>query len=185
MQRRDFLKTAGIGTLAFTTVGFETACNVPSWVVTAEGIAGDIVPIAGTILSIIDPPLAPLVNLVVVGFNAVKKALMDYQNAINSHSATPSLLQPIQDAFGVLQNDAASLLNAFGSSSSHLDSVIVGIINLIAQAVSDIASHLPSAMTKKFGAVKSHFPQANNWKGSDFTKNYNAQISGDSRFKKL
>ena len=151
MERRDFLKTAGIGTLgigtlAFTTIGFETACTAPTWVTTAENIAGAIIPIAGTILSIIDPPLAPIVTLVVNGFNAVLKALQDYQNAINNGQVTTTFLQAIRAAFATLQADAASLLSAFGSSSSRLDSVIAGIISLISQAVSDISNLLPKAM---------------------------------------
>jgi hypothetical protein len=189
MERRDFIKTAGVGTLAFTTLGFETACRpvpgptpgpIPGWVITAEGIAQDIVPIAGTILDIIDPPLAPLVNLAVNGFNAVLKALQDYQNAINNGQPTVTLLQAIQAAFSTLQADAANLLSAFGLSSSHLDAVIAGIINLISQAVSDIANLLPKAM-RKVGLSRA-FPAPNTWKGSDFTSQYNVLIRGDKRF---
>src|SRR5690349_2503691 len=121
MERRDFLKAAGIGTLAFTTAGFESACVTPGWVIVAEGIAGDVVPIAGSILNIIDPPLAPLVNLVVGAFTAMKNALIDYQNAMNNGQPTATLLQAIQSALATLQKDAQNLLTAFHSSSSATD----------------------------------------------------------------
>ena len=192
MERRDFLKSAGIGTLAFTTAGFELSCNpvpgptpgpIPVWVITAEGIAADIVPIAGTILDIIDPPLAPIVNLAVNGFNAVLKALQDYQNAINNGQPTVTFLQAIQAAFSTLQADAASLLSAFGSSSSHLDAVVSGVINLISQAVSDIANLLPKALHR--AQLSRAFPVPNTWKGSDFTSQYDMLIRGDKRFHAL
>ena len=183
MERRDFLKSAGVGTLAFTTMGFETACATPTWVQAAENIAAAIVPIAGTILEIIDPPLAPLVTLVVNGFNAVLKALQDYQNAINLGQAPTTFLAAIQAAFATLQADAASLLSAFGSSSSHLDAVIAGIINLIAMAVSDIANLLPKALHR--AQLSRAFPPANTWKGSDFTSQYDFITKNDARFKRL
>lgn len=183
MVRRDFLKTAGIGTLAFSTAGFEAACVAPSWVVSAENIAAAVVPIAGTILEIIDPPLAPLVTLVVNGFNAVLKALQDYQNAINQGQSPVTFLQAIRAAFATLQADAVSLLSAFGASSSHLDAVIAGIISLISQAVSDIANLLPKALHR--AQLSRAFPPANTWKGKDFTAAYNRAIRGDRRFHTL
>ncbi len=183
MERRDFLKSAGVGTLAFTTLGFDTACTAPTWAVAAENIAAAIVPIAGTILSIIDPPLAPLVTLVVNGFNVVLKALQDYQNAVNSGQAPVTFLQAIQAAFATLQADAASLLSAFGSSSSHLDAVIAGIINLISQAVADIANLLPKALHR--AQLSRAFPVPNTWKGADFTSQYDMLVRGDRRFKPL
>lgn len=184
MERRDFIKTIGIGTAAFSTLGLETGCVTPGWVISAENIAGDIVPIAGTILSIIDPPLAPLVTLVVGGFNAVKQALIDYQTAINNGQPTVTFLQAIQAALSTLQADAQNLLTAFGKSSSSTDGIIVAIINLIAQAVSDIASRLPKAMTRKLVLSRS-FPTPNSWTGSEFTKRYNEAVQGDPRFKKI
>jgi hypothetical protein len=164
-------------------MGFELGCSTPSWVISAENIAGDIVPIAGSVLDVIDPPLDPLVTLVVNGFNSVKQALVDYQTAMNNGTATPTMLQAIQAVFATLQKDAQNLLTAFGSSSSATDGIIVGIINLIAQAVSDLANLLPKSMSKKLSMVR--FPLANTWSGAEFTKRYNELIAGDPRFHKL
>lgn len=185
MQRREFFiktgKTLGVGTLAFSTLSFE-ACNTPQWVITAESIAADILPIAGSIVDVIVPTLAPLVAVVNAGFSAVLKALQDFQA-----SPTAGFLSTLRAAFAALNANVANLLNAFNVSSSKKDAVIVGIIGLITQAVANLANLFPAAVAEssRRAFIAHYLPAANTWKGKDFYRQYDIITNGDQRFKKL
>ena len=184
MQRRDFLKTAGVGTAAIATIGLNTACTPPSWISTAEGIISFAVNAAGQVLSVIDPALAPLVTSVLAGFNALLKALQDYQAALAANGPSTTLLQAVQLAFATLKADAASLLSAFPGSGSAIDTIISAVIGLIATAISNIGALLPPALTAT--AMQSKlFPAPTNWQAKEFKSRFNADVAGDSRFHKV
>jgi hypothetical protein len=172
MERREFIKITGVGTLAFSTAAFNTSCAVPSWVVTAEGIASVGVNIAAGVIDIVDPVLAPLVDAVKGGFNAVLKALQDYQAALATDPNPITLLEAVKVAFATLQADAAALLQQFNSQGGVLNATIASIIALIAQAVANIGNLIPAQL--KAGLKASNlFPPANDWAKGDFKARYN------------
>ena len=55
------------------------ACTIPAWVNTVEADAEIAVPIAASLIDVIDPALAPLVSLIEGGFSALVKTLDTYK----------------------------------------------------------------------------------------------------------
>src|ERR1035438_6767979 len=55
------------------------ACTIPAWVNTVEADAEIAVPIAASLIDVIDPALASLVSLIEGGFNALVKTLDTYK----------------------------------------------------------------------------------------------------------
>ena len=153
-----------------------SACTVPAWVNTAEGIAEAAVPIAGSIVDIVDPALAPVVTLVEGGFTALDNTLKTYEA-----SPTATNLQAAQAALAALQANEAALEKAAGANPA-LDATINGVLALVAQAVTEIAAQIPSPTV---GATLKAGSKAKGWKGKDFKKAFNDLTKNDSRFKKL
>ena len=189
MIRREFIKKSalvtGIGTMAFSTIG-ANSCTIPTWVNTAEGIASVAVNIGTNLLSLIDPPLAPLVTAVNAGFNAVLKAIQDYQAALATDPNPVTFLEAVKVAFATLQADAEALLQQFNSQGGAVNTLIASIIALIAQAVANIGNLIPTG-GRALLKLSPLFPAANAWKGSDFKSQYNSIVkkSGKKGLKKL
>jgi len=163
---------------------------VPPWVISAEGIAQFGVDSAAEIISVIDPAIAPLVQAVKTGFDAVTAALQAYEKALQTSGPNTTLLQAIQIAFATLQTQAANLLNSFPGSGSATDTIISAVIGLIASAVSNLSSLLASAsaaagIDATNLKVSRAFPVANGWTKNDFKSRFNADVHGDSRFHKI
>ena len=184
MERREFLKTAGIGTLAFTTIGFEAACNTPTWIIEAQGIAAIGVNIADQLVGAIDPAIKPLADAVAKGFNAVNQTLTDIETALKNNAPDATLLQNLNTVFSTLETDAAALLAAIPGSTSGLDTVVTLVIALLAQAIAELGKLLSSNLAFAVKAYRG-FPSPMGWEKGDFKSRFNADVKGDSRFKKI
>lgn len=169
------MKKMILATLLASVIWF-SACSTPTWVITGENIAEAAVPIAGSILDIVDPPLAPVVTLVEGGFTAVVNTLKAYQAAPNA-----TTLQATQSAFIALQANEAALEKAAGATPT-LDATINGVLALVAQAVTEIAALIPPPTAGAFG-IHIH-GRSKGMKANDFKKQFNAITKGDPRFAK-
>lgn len=160
---------------------FTTACTLPAWVSTVESIAATAVPIAGSIVDIVDPLLAPAVTAVEGGFTAIT-------NTLNTYKASPTAtnLQSVESALASLEANEAALEKVAGTSTSN-NAEINGVLALISQAVTEIAADLPAtpatAAFKANAAILKSQPKA--WKSADFKRAYNKLIKNDARLKPL
>ena len=68
--------------------GLTVACTVPSWVTTVENDAAIAVPIVGSIVTVIDPAVAPIVTAIEAGFTALTKTLQTFHGF--AHGYQPS-----------------------------------------------------------------------------------------------
>lgn len=153
------------------------ACATPTWVTTAIGIAQAVVPIAGSIVDIIDPALAPAVTLVENGFSALV-------NVLNSYKASPTTtnLQAVQAALAAVNANIKQLETSAAIKNPKTDAQIEGIIQLLSQAVTEIAGLVPASVAVK---AKVSATGAKGLTGDDFKKQYNAITHGDPRFKPM
>lgn len=170
--------------LAVLTVATYTACTPPPWVVTAENIAKAAFPIAGTLVSVINPALAPAVVMAETGFNVLIKTLDAYQ----AKQSTTNL-QAAQAAFQAVDENVAQLEAAFHIKNPGTDAKIAAVIALLSQAVAEIGSQIPPAAVVatggKLGARLRVTAHAKGLNASDITSQYNQIVAGDSRFKPL
>ena len=160
------------------TVLVVAACVVPSWVNTVEADAKIMVPIAGSLIDVIDPALAPLVTLIQNGFTALLATLDQYKA-----SPTDTNLQAVEAAFQAVNDNVDQLENAAQIKNAHTKDTIKEVVVLLDQAVIEIAAEIPQPVQAQMkitrhGAVR-------HWKAKDFKEQYNRVIQGDSRFKPL
>src|ERR1017187_7955264 len=83
------------------------ACTIPAWVNTVESDAEVAVPIAASLIAVIDPALAPLVTGIESGFTALTRTLDTYKA-----SPTATNLQAVQSAFAAVDSNVAQLESA-------------------------------------------------------------------------
>ena len=154
------------------------ACTVPAWVNSVESDAEIAVPIAASLIDVIDPALAPVVTLIGNGFTALVKTLDTYKA-----SPTATNLQAVQSAFEAVNANVAQLESAAQIKSSSSQSTVTAVVQLLTQAVTEIAALVPpAAATSGLGALPGVQGQARGWKAEDFKKKFNAIIKGDPRF---
>jgi len=167
--------------LLLCVMGLQAACTPPAWFVTAENIAKATVPIAGTLITVVDPALAPAVALAETGFSALTKTLDSYKV-----SPTATNLQQVQAAFEALDANVANLESAARIKNPVTDAKIAAIIQLLGQAVAEIAAQVPPPTTGvRLSARLKVSAQPKGLTAKDITKQYNQIVAGDSRFKKL
>lgn len=188
MERRDFLKTTGLGVVALAGAGIESGCNIPPWINTVEGIVqfgGDT---ALQVVGALDPAISPLMQQVQKGFDLLLADLKQYEADLQASGASTTAWQAVQLAFADLKTDVAGFLAAFTTSASAKDTVISLIVGLIASAISNIASlisaNAPAQIAKTLAAVPATFPQANGWDGKDLRSRFDSIVSKDTRFHK-
>ena len=155
------------------------ACAIPSWVNNAEAIAEVAVPIAGSIVDIIDPALAPAVTITESAFSALVKTLDTYKAA-----PTATNLQAVQAAFDAVNANSSQLVAAAQVKNGTLGAQIIGVIGLIDQAVTQIAALVPQPVAAKLALPRAG-TLGNGWKAKDFKKAFNVITKGDPRFKPL
>ena len=162
------------------------ACAAPAWINTAEADAEVAVPIAASLVDVIDPPLAPLVSLIQKGFTALVDTL-------NTYKSTPSAtnLQAVQAAFQAVDAHVAQLESAAQIKNSATQATVTQVVQLLAQVVTEIAAQVPKNAGLGIRAAgrgtESSAPlrvqgQARGWKAGDFKQQFNDIIKGDSRF---
>lgn len=179
MDRRDFMKVTGGGALAFATAGVEVGCNLPPWVNEVENIAVTAAGIAAEVISVLDPPLAPLVTTAENIFNAIKNTLDTYKK-----NPTPTNLSALENLLASLQANETALESALGSSPA-LDNTINTILDELNQAVIEISADIPPSAPVSVKKMASAKYRVKNWKSTDFKREFNDVIKGDSRFHKL
>lgn len=155
-------------------ISLGVACVTPTWVTTAIGIAQVAVPIAGSIVDIIDPALAPVVTMVENGFSALV-------NTLNSYKASPTTtnLQAVEAALAAVNANIKQLETAAAIKNPKTDATIESVIQLLSQAVTNIAALLPSQVSAK---AKVSPLNSNGWTAQDFKNQFNITTHGDPRF---
>src|SRR5579871_6141877 len=127
--------------LLFIATILTISCTVPSWVSTAESDAEVAVPIAASLVDVIDPSLAPAVTLVQNGFNALVKTLDTYKA-----SPTSTNLQAVESAFTAVNTNVAQLESAMQIKSTKSATTVSAVVQLLTQAVTEIAGLVPAQM---------------------------------------
>jgi hypothetical protein len=179
------MKRVILGILLASVVWFE-ACTIPAWVNTVESVAEVAAPIAASLIDVADPALAPTVTLIDNGFNALVTTLDTYKA-----SPTATHLQAVQAAFAAINNNVAQLESAAQIKNPATDTKVTAIVQLLTQAVTEIAAQVPPAAgpAAQISNLKLQIPsvpgQAKGWKAKDFKKQFNNITKGDSRFKPL
>lgn len=141
------MKKAILAVLLASALWFE-ACTVPAWVNTAEQDAEVAAPIAASLIDIIDPSLAPVVTLVENGFNALVKTLDTYKA-----SPTATDLQAVESAFAAVNANVAQLESAAQIKNATTATTVSGVVQLLAQAVTEIAALVPPETAKTALAI--------------------------------
>lgn len=173
------LRTVMISTLLASVIWFQ-ACTVPAWVSNAESIAEATVPIAGSIVDIVDPAAAPVVTLVEAGFSALVKTLDAYKA-----SPTATNLQAVQAAFNAVNANVAQLEQAAGVKNAGTATTVSAVVQLLTQAVSEIAALVPPAAVAATPGIAARAQAAKGWKAKDFKRRFNSITRGDKRFHPL
>jgi hypothetical protein len=158
---------------------------VPAWVNSVESDAEVAVPIAASLIDVVDPSLAPLVTLINTGFEALVKTLDTYKA-----SPTPTNLQAVQAAFNAVSANVAQLESAAQIKSLSSQDKVTSVVQLLSQAVTEIAVLVPAGaglVLAEAGHGHNAAPGhvAKGWKAKDFKRQYNMIVKGDPRFKAL
>lgn len=175
------LKTAIAGALVTAMLTITVACGLPTWFITAEGIAATAVPIAGSIIQLVDPALAPVVSEVVQAFKALDSTLKSYEA-----QPTATNLQAIEAAAAAIQANEAQLAQAAQIKNTNTDATVAAVVQLLGSAVTEIIALIPpqapvSAHLRLSAAqAKAH---AKGLTAEDFKKTYNAVTKNDPRFR--
>ena len=114
------------------------ACVVPAWVNAAEQDAEVAVPIAASLVDVVDPAVAPVVTLIEDGFNALVKTLDTYKA-----SSTATNLQAVQAAFAAVNANVAQLESAAQIKNAATQNTVAGVVALLSQTVTEIAALVP------------------------------------------
>jgi len=126
--------------LILVTGLFLVACSVPAWVNMVEADAKVAAPIAASLIDVADPSLAPAVTLVENGFNALVKTLDAFKAA-----PTGTNLQAVQAAFQAVDQNVVQLESAAQIKNTGTQATVTAIVQLLSQAVAEIAAAVPSA----------------------------------------
>ena len=169
-----------LATLLASVLWWE-ACAIPAWVNTAEQDAEVAAPIAASLIDVVDPALAPVVTLIESGFSALVKTLDTYKA-----SPTASNLQAVQAAFAAVNTNVAQLESAAQIKNATAATKVTAVVQLLTQAVTEIAAQVPPATTATMTATAPKVSgQAKGWKAKDFKREFNMIVKGDERFKPL
>jgi hypothetical protein len=166
-------------TLLASVIWFQ-ACTVPAWVNKVEADAKIAVPIAASLIDVIDPALAPTVTLVEDGFNALVKTLDTYKA-----SPTATNLQAVQAAFAAVNGNVTQLEGAARIKNAATANTVTQVVGLLSQAVAEIAALVPAAAASQAHVKATVQAVPKNWKAEDFKKAFNAIAEQDPRLKKL
>ena len=174
------MKRAILGVLLASVLWLE-GCTIPAWVNTVESVAEVAAPIAASLIDVTDPALAPVVTLIDNGFNALVTTLDTYKA-----SPTATHLQAVQAAFEAVNNNVTQLESAAQIKNPATDTKVTAIVQLLTQAVTEIAAQVPPATSASMGISLPHIHGvAKGLKAKDFKKQFNSITKGDPRFKPL
>jgi soluble cytochrome b562 len=184
------MRRAMLGILLASVMVWQ-ACTVPAWVSTAEQDAEVAVPIAASLVDVIDPALAPVVTLVEDGFSALVKTLDAFKS-----SPTASNLQAVQAAFEAVNGNVQQLESAAQIKNATTQTTVTSVVALLTQAVTEIAAQVPPAPAlsgtvpaAQTAAIQNAQIQnsrvVKHWKAKDFKRAYNNIAKHDKRLRKL
>jgi hypothetical protein len=156
------------------------ACAIPAWVNTVESDAEVAVPIAASLIAVIDPALAPLVTGIESGFTALTRTLDTYKA-----SPTATNLQAVQSAFAAVDSNVAQLESAAQIKNTATQATVTAVVQLLAQAVSEIAARVPASAGPGVRSSVPGAPAAKGWTAHDFKREFNKIVKGDPRFRPL
>ena len=158
------------------------ACAIPAWVNAVEADAKIAVPIAASLIAVIDPALAPLVSLIEGGFNILVKTLDTYKA-----SPTSSNLQAVQSAFDAVNSNVAQLESSAQIKNPATKNTVTQVAQLLTQAVTEIAALVPASSSSNLKLQIPNFGSRipKGWKAGDFKTQFNSIIKDDPRFKPL
>ena len=173
-----------LGVLLASLLWWE-ACAVPAWVNTAEQDAEVAVPIAASLVDVVDPALAAVGTLVENGFNALVKTLDTYKAL-----PTATNLQAVQAAFAAVEANEQQLASAAQIKDPASQATVAQVVQLLSQAVTEIAALVPPGTAATYsgfqspnsGASAAPAQKVKHWKAKDFKKQFNRIIKGDPRF---
>ena len=153
------MKRAILGVLLASVLWLE-GCTIPAWVNTVESVAEVAAPIAASLIDVADPALAPVVTLIDNGFNALVTTLDTYKA-----SPTATHLQAVQAAFEAVNNNVTQLESAAQIKNPATDTKVTAIVQLLTQAVTEIAAQVPPATSASMGISAS--PHSRRGKGHE------------------
>jgi hypothetical protein len=156
------------------------ACTMPAWVNTVESDAEVAAPIAASLIDVIDPALAPLVTGIETGFTALANTLDTYKA-----SPTATNLQAVQSAFEAVDSNVTQLESAAQIKNATTQATVTAVVQLLAQAVSEIAARVPASAGLGVRNTAPGAPAAKGWKADDFKREFNKIVKGDPRFRPL
>ena len=156
------------------------ACTMPAWVNTVESDAEVAVPIAASLIAVIDPALAPLVTGIESGFTALTRTLDTYKA-----SPTATNLQAVQSAFAAVDSNVAQLETAAQIKNTATQATVTAVVQLLAQAVSEIAARVPASAGLGVRSSVPGAPAPKGWTANDFKREFNKIVKGDPRFRPL
>lgn len=159
------------------------ACAIPAWVNTVESDAEVAVPIAASLIDVVDPALAPVVTLVESGFAALVKTLDTYKG-----EPTATNLQAVQSAFAAVNANVSQLESAAQIKSLASQDKVASIVQLLTQAVAEISAAVPKSEglgVRDSGLGTTNSAPSKGWKANDLKREFNKIVQGDARFKKL
>ena len=170
-------------------VAMTLACAVPAWVNTVESDAEVAVPIAASLIGVIDPPLAPLVMAIQKGFTALVDTLNTYKS-----SPTATHLQAVQAAFHAVDSNVAQLESAAHIKNPATQATVTAVVQLLAQAVTEISALVPAGAAQAGGSgaggttlaiSNSRRVAAKGLTAKDLKRQFNQIVRGDPRFHPL
>jgi len=158
------------------------ACAVPAWVTTAEQDAEVAVPIAASLVDVVDPAVAPVVTLIEDGFNALVKTLDTYKAL-----PTATNLQAVQSAFAAVDQNVNQLESAAQIKNTTTASTVTNVVALLTQAVTEIAAVVPesASSTADIKSLVAARHTVKHWKARDFQRGYNKLAKADPRLRKI
>jgi hypothetical protein len=176
------------GILLASVLGI-SACTIPAWVNTVGSDAEVAVPIAASLIGVIDPALAPLVSAIKAGFDALTKTLDGFKSA-----PTDSNLQAVQSAFAAVNSNVAELESAAHIKNAATKTTVTAVVQLLTQVITEIAAQVPASVNSKTKIQDTRMAakrpltvtgQAKGWKAGDFKREFNKIVKDDARFRKL
>ena len=163
---------------AVITIG----CVVPNWVTVAEGVAKVAVPIAASLVTVVDPAVAPQATQVQQAFSALLATL-------DTFKATPTTdnRSAVIAAFGAVNQNVDALVAAAQIKNPATETKVKAVIALLTEAVAAISAQIPVQVSAHVAGVqKVQVTRAvPSLTGDDLKKAYNKIVKGDARFKPI
>lgn len=179
MKRKMRSKTM-IATALIALLAVAISCAVPSWLSVLEADVKIALPIALSLVGVIDPALAPAATLVVSALKALMAAWDEYRA-----QPTVSNFQKLQAAVKSANDNMAQLAAAAQIHNPATESRVAAIVELLGQLLNEITAQVPATPPTAESLAKAAKANGNPHGADWYKKKFNAIIKGDPRFKPL